>query len=212
MTNKASTLLLRIGNKGSTQGKPWRRLWHLVGGSFFPVLALFIPKGILLITLGAMTGIFVAWEIVRFASPSVNRWMVSHLGVMLKKEEGFRLTGTTYLLLSSLAVFLLFDKYVAITSLLFLSIGDLMATVIGEKYGRRIVFNKSLEGSLACLVTCLLIGVLMTRISSAMVLPVAIVGAVSATIVELLPIPVDDNLTIPLFSAGIMTLVALYFS
>jgi len=195
----------------SMQGKPWRGLWHLVGGSFFPILALFIPKGALLITLGAMTGIFVIWEIVRFAFPRVNRWTVSHLGVILKKEEGFRPTGTTYLLLASLAVFLLFDKYVAVTSLLFLSIGDLMASVIGEKYGRQVVFNKSLEGSLGCLATCLLIGILMTRISPTMVLPVAIVGAVSATIVELLPIPIDDNLTIPLFSAGIMTLAALYF-
>ena len=193
------------------QSKLWRRLWHLVGGSFFPILALFIPKGILLIILGTMTGLFVAWEIVRFASPSVNRWMMLHLGVILKKEEGFRLTGSTYLLVSSLAVFLLFEKYIAITSLLFLSIGDLMAAVIGEKFGKRIVFNKSLEGSLACLASCLLIGLVMTRVSPAIVLPVAIVGAVSATTVELLPIPIDDNLTIPLFSAGIMTLAAFYF-
>lgn len=193
------------------QSKLWRRLWHLGGGSFFPILALFVPKGILLITLGAMTAIFVTWEIVRFTSPSVNRWMVSHLGVILKKEEGFRLTGTTYLLLSSLAVFLLFEKYVAITSLLFLSIGDLVATVIGEEYGRPALFSKSLEGSLACLVLCLLIGGLMTRISPTIAPAVAIVGAVSATIVELLPIPIDDNLTIPVLSAGVMTLAALCF-
>ncbi len=193
------------------QSKPWRRLWHLIGGSFFPILALFVPKGILLIILGTVTAIFVVWGIVRLNAPRVNRWVVSHLGVILKEEERYRLTGTTYLLLSSLAVFLLFEKYVAIASLLFLSIGDLMATVIGGKYGRRIVFNKSLEGSLACLATCLLIGMLMTRLSPTMVLPVAVVGAASATIVELLPIPIDDNLTIPLFSAGIMTLAMLYF-
>ena len=193
------------------QGKLWRRLWHLVGGSFFPILALFIPKGILLITLGIMTAIFVAWEIVRFAFPRVNRWMVSHLGVILKEEERYRLTGSTYLLLSSVAVFLLFEKYVAITSLLFLSVGDLMATVVGERFGRRIVFNKSPEGSFACLASCLLIGMVMTTVSPAIVLPVAMVGAVSTTIVELLPIPIDDNLTIPLLSAGVMTLAALYF-
>ena len=193
------------------QSKLWRRLWHLVGGSFFPILALFIPKGILLIILGTMTGIFVAWEIVRFASPSVNRWMMLHLGVILKKEEGFRLTGSTYLLVSSLAVFLLFEKYIAITSLLFLSIGDLMAAVIGEKFGKRIVFNKSLEGSLACLASCLLIGALMTRTISTITASIAIVGAIMATVAELLPIPIDDNLTIPLFSAGIMTLAAFYF-
>ena len=193
------------------QNKPWRRLWHLIGGSFFPILALFIPRGTLLITLGAMTAIFVTGEIVRFSSPSVNRWMVSHLGIILKKGTGFRPSGSTYLLLSSLAVFLLFEKYVAITSLLFLSIGDLMAAVIGEKFGRRRVFSKSLEGSLACLASCLLIGLLMTRIGPTITLPVAIIGAVLATIVELLPIPIDDNLTIPLLSAGIMTVTILYF-
>jgi len=58
--------------------------------------------------------------------------------------------------------------------------------------------------------SCLL-PILVTRVSPAMVLPVAIVGAVSAAIVELLPIPVDDNFTIPLSSVGIMTLAALYF-
>ena len=193
------------------QSKLWRRLWHLLGGSFFPILALFIPRETLLITLGAITAIFVTWEIVRFASPRVNRWMVPHLNVILKEEERFRPIGTTYFLIASLAVFLFFDKYVAITSLLFVSIGDLMATIIGEKFGKRIIFHKSLEGSLACLVSCLLVGVLMTKISQTIALPVAIVGAVSATIVELLPIPVDDNLTIPLSSAGIMTVATLYF-
>jgi len=177
-----------------------------LGGSFFPILALFIPRGTLLITLGAITAIFITWEIVRFTSPNVNRWMVSHLGVILKREEGFRPTGSTYLLLASLIVFLLFEKYVAIASLLFLSIGDFMATVIGERFGKRRVFNKSLEGSLACLVSCLLIGMVMTWVGPVMVLPVAIVGAVAATLVEFLPIPADDNLTIPIFSAGIMRL------
>jgi len=132
---------------------------------------------------------------------------------LLKKGEGFRLTGSTYLLVSSLAVFLLFEKYIAITSLLFLSIGDLMAAVIGEKFciGKRIVFNKSLEGSLACLASCLLIGALLTRIISTITASIAIVGTIMATVAGLLPVPVDDNLTIPLFSAGIMTLAAFYF-
>ena len=192
------------------QSKPWRRLWHLVGGSFFPVLALFIPTSALLISLGAVTTLFVAWEITRLTFSNINQWMVTHLGVMLKREERFRLTGSTYLLLSSFAVFVLFDRYVAITSVLFLSIGDFMATVIGEKFGRRRIFGKSLEGSLACLVSCLLIGLVMSRISPVLVLPVAIAGAIPATLVELLPIPIDDNLTIPLFSAGITTLTAFY--
>ena len=185
--NRIDIILSKTALLNGMQGKPWRRLWHLIGGSFFPVLALFVPKGILLITLGAMTAVFAAWEIVRFSVPRVNRWMVSHLGVILKEEGRFRLTGATYLLLSSLAVFLLFDKYVAIASLLFLSIGDLMATVIGEKYGKRVVFNKSLEGSFACLASCLVIGIVMTRVSPAMALP----GETRANGLVLVPLPLQ---------------------
>jgi glycerol-3-phosphate acyltransferase PlsY len=208
MKSEASSSFRRATEKGNMKTKPWRKLWHLLGGSFFPVLAFFVPKEALLITLGAMTGVFVAWEIARLNNASVNRWMASHLGVILKNEERYRPTGTTCLLISSLAVFFLFDKYVAITSLLFVSIGDLMATVIGEEWGRQVLFNKkTLEGSLGCLVLCLLIGMLMSRVSPTMALPVAVAGAVSATIVELLPIPIDDNLTVPLISGGIMTLI-----
>jgi len=210
MKSEANSSFPGVIEKSNMKTKPWRRLWHLLGGSFFPILAFFVPKEVLLITLGAMTGVFVAWEIVRLNNAKVNKWMTSHLGVILKEEERFRPIGTTYFLIASLAVFLFFDKYVAITSLLFVSIGDLMATIIGEKFGKRIIFHKSLEGSLACLVSCLLVGVLMTKISPTIALPVAIVGAVSAAIVELLPIPFDDNLTIPLFSAGFMSLAALY--
>ena len=59
--------------------------WWLV----FPILALFIPKGVLLITLRVMAAIFIVWRIVRFSSLKLNRWMVSHIRVMLKTEERF---------------------------------------------------------------------------------------------------------------------------
>ena len=208
MKSETNSSFRRAIEKSNMKTKPWRRLWHLLGGSFFPVLAFFVPKEALLITVGAMTGVFVVWEIARLNNARVNRWMASNLRVILKDEERYRPTGTTCLLFSSLAVFLLFDKYVAITSLLFVSLGDLMATVIGEEYGRQVVCSsKTLEGSLACLASCLLIGMVMSRVNPAITLAVALVGAVSATIVELLPIPIDDNLTVPLISGGIMTLI-----
>ena len=51
----------------------------------------------------------------------------------------------------------------------------------------------------------------MTLVGPGMVLPVITAGAVSATVAGLLAIPVDDNLTIRLFSGGVMALGALYF-
>jgi len=164
LNSKLNSLLRGASKKGKAQSKLWRRLWHLVGGSFFPVLAFFVPREALLITLGVITSVFVAWEIARFVSPGVNRWSSAHLRIILKREEQFQPTGTTLLLLASLVVFFLFEKYIAITSLFFVAIGDLAASIIGEKYGKLAVLQKSLEGSLACLMACLMIGILMTRL------------------------------------------------
>ena len=190
--------------------KPWRRLYHLVGGSFFPILALFIPGNILIIAIGILTSILIGWEITRFSFPGVNYWMMSHLGLILKPQERFRPIGTTYLLLSSLVVFCLFENYIAITSLLFLSVGDFMAAVIGNKLGRHRIHDKSLEGSLACLISCLLTAIIMSAATTEVLPLAAVIGAVSATITEFLPIPIDDNLTIPLVSAGLMTMTTFY--
>ncbi|OGO31217.1 MAG: hypothetical protein A2Z29_09255 [Chloroflexi bacterium RBG_16_56_11] len=198
----------KAGQKASGPG-PWRRLWHVAGGSAFPVLAFFVSRNILLIVLGAAIIVVIGWEIVRLASPGVNQWIAARLRLLLKKKERFQLTGTTYLLLASLATFFFFEKYVAITSLLFLSLGDFMAAAIGVRFGKHKLLAKSLEGSLACLASCLIIGTIMTVTGTGISLPVAFSGAFTATIVELLPIPPDDNLTIPLFSALVMTLTAM---
>ena len=210
LNSRLNSLLREANKKGKVPSKLWRRLWHLAGGLFFPVLAFFVPKGALLITLGFITGVFIAWEIARFVSPSVNRWTTSHLRIVLKREEQLQPTGTTSLLLASLVVFFLFEKYIAITSILFVAIGDLAASIIGDKYGKHAVFKKSLEGSLACLMACLLIGMLMTRLSATITLPTVAYGAICATVAEILPIPADDNFTMPLFSAGAMALAILY--
>jgi len=204
-------LSIRVRPVGIIPSKHWRRWLHLIGGSFFPILALFVPSKALLLPLAIVAGVLSIWEIARLNIPHLNQWMISHLGEALKPREHSQATGATCLLIASVIVFLFPDKYVAIASLLFLSIGYLTAKVIGEQYGHRILFKKSLEGSFACLVSCLFIGILIARIASTISIPVAIIGAVSATIVELLPSPVDDNLTIPIISALMMTLSALYF-
>ena len=62
-------------------------------------------------------------------------------------------------------------------------------------------YNKTLEGAFAGFVMCLIIGLLMD-----LDLPniVIIFGALSAMIIELIPVSIDDNLRIPLFSGTIM--------
>ena len=78
-----------------------------------------------------------------------------------------------------------------------------MAALVGRAIGRVRIFGKTLEGSLACLVSCLIIGWLIPELTWQM----TVVGALMATLIELLPIPLDDNLRIPLAAGFAMTLM-----
>lgn len=187
-------------------GKAWRRLWHLGGGSVFPILALYLSKGTLLVALSTVTAVALIAEGMRILLPEVNSWLLRQLAGVFKEQEWTRPTSSTYLLLASVAVFLFFDKEVAIVSLLFLAVGDPVAATVGERFATRKIFGKSLEGSFACLLSCAALGMLLVEIGVSISAPVVLVGAASAAAIELLPLPINDNLTIPLFSASMMTL------
>ena len=196
-----------LGNK---KGRLGRKLWHLGGGLFFPLLALFIPRTALLIAVGVVTLAFIGWETSRFASPKVNKLVVSLLSPFLKREERTSaLTGSTWLLIATLIAFLAFKKEVAIASLLFLAVGDFASWLVGERLGRRKVLRKSLEGSLSFLASCLLVTGLLVYLGEGFSGPLLCLGAVVATLTELLPLPVDDNFSIPIASGIVMTLVQL---
>ncbi|MBI4302661.1 MAG: hypothetical protein HY664_08650 [Chloroflexi bacterium] len=186
-------------------------MFHLVGGSLFPSLAFVLPRNALLTALGVVTASFIVWEVGRFVNPHIGLWSRRHLAPLLKEEEAQRVTGATCLLAASLITFLVYEKAIAMTALYFLSLGDPVAAAAGGTFGKRRVFNKSWEGTLAMLLTCLTVGLLLSSSSLALRPLLAVVGAVSASVVELLPLPWDDNLTIPLISATTMALSAHYW-
>ena len=66
--------------------------------------------------------------------------------------------------------------------------------------------GKSLEGSPACFVACLVVGVILAAITH-VALWAVVVGAISATVIESLSLLVNDNLAVPLVAAGVMSLV-----
>ncbi|MFQ5826981.1 MAG: hypothetical protein ACE5IA_06460, partial [Dehalococcoidia bacterium] len=135
-----------------------RRLWHLGGGSFFPVLSFFLPRGILLSLLGGACVLALAWETVRFLRLGAGGWLMGYLRPLMKEQEVHRPTGTTYLLLSSLLVFWVVEPKLAALALLFQAVGDPAAATVGERWGTGRIWGKSWQGSLAYLLSCLAVG------------------------------------------------------
>ncbi len=97
-------------------------------------------------------------------------------------------------------------------SLVFLSVGDSAAALMGRKFGRTpLVSGRTLEGSLSALLSCLLVSIPLMHLSAAQgwkLSPTGLLaGALAATLAELFEVPLDDNLRIPVFAGLVMELV-----
>lgn len=88
--------------------------------------------------------------------------------------------------------FLLFGKESAMVSVVVLAVGDAFASMVGIKYGKRRIGNKSLEGSLAFflssfLALCFFLGFYKSFLV-----------ALFSSLAEAFSFKLDDNFTVPL--------------
>ncbi|MDP6782305.1 MAG: hypothetical protein QGG56_01860 [Dehalococcoidia bacterium] len=118
-------------------------------GSLFPVLSFFVTQDILQPLLAAVTVLTLLIEAVRLRYKPVQR-LVSGL-VAVKRRESRGISSSTYLLLGTLAAFILFPAPIAAAGVLFIAVADQAASMVGERWGRHRLGRKSLEGSLAFL-------------------------------------------------------------
>jgi glycerol-3-phosphate acyltransferase PlsY len=187
--------------------KPWRKLWRM-GGLLFPILYFFQPKAFMLVFTAVFLVFFLVLEIIRFKNPDINDTVFQRLDFLLKEKEKKKLTTTTLFLIGVFVSILFFPKPIAILALFYLIFGDSLAEIVGLTAGRIKIFDKTLEGSMACLAICILIGVIFYYQMGVRLLAV-VLGAVAATIIELLPVRLDDNLTIPIVSGLVMSLLSI---
>ena len=192
-----------------------RRLFHLSAASVIPLLGLAIGYEYALGMAIMATVVLVGGEVARFLIPGVNAWFIEWLGMLLKPGERRQITAPTYLAVTSLVVLLLFNLEIASLALLFLALGDPVAGLIGKRFGRlrwNVWFStgfagassKSVEGAIAFLAASLSIAMLLWTKDIYFTLWPAAIGASVAALVEFLPIPLEDNATVPVFSALVM--------
>ena len=180
-----------------------RKLIHLISLSI-PIVYYFISKTSAAIILGSLSLIAVTLDLTRYFSPKVGKVFYKVFGFMLRRhevdEKKKNLNGATYVLLSALISILVFPKVIFITAFAILIIGDIMAALIGRKFGKHKFLAKSLEGTLAFFVSsCIVVfftpkvGYLQTEFVIGFI--AAFIGAITENISFEY---VDDNLSIPL--------------
>jgi glycerol-3-phosphate acyltransferase PlsY len=185
-----------------------RRLFHALGAITIALVGLAMPWSLFVPLLILAAASFVTVDLVRFKHSRLNRWYVKRLRPFIRTTEVSRITGASYMAIAAAVAFLSFDPIVAALSLCFLGAGDPVSGIIGCRPGTRLLGNKTVESSLGCFAACLVPAVLFNLFGGVPLL-FGVAGAVVATVVEALPLPVNDNITVPLMSGGLVALLML---
>ena len=159
----------------------------------------FIVRGLLVATL-----ISIVIELARLHDARVRLIFRQLFRDLIRRHEHKQLLGSTYLLIASVITIELFTEPIAVAALGALILGDTAAALIGRTLGRVTVFGKTLEGSVAFFVVSFLFAWGVVGLDA----QTAAIGMATATIFELLPIPLDDNFRIPLSAGYVMKLLA----
>lgn len=179
-----------------------RKLIHLAS-SLIPLGYWLAGRDSTIIVLGVLTIGLLSAEVLRTSTAWGRRYYRLIFGAMTRSNEAERFTGASFVFLGALSAVVLFPATVAILAMLFMSLGDSAAALVGMRYGRLRLGHKTLEGTAACFVVCL-------GLALAGGLPgaVALTGAATAALTELVPWGIiNDNVAIPLFAGGVMTLM-----
>jgi dolichol kinase len=178
-----------------TEGlQPWRRIFHAVSGlalAFVPA-ALALDPPVTVALLGAAVAFLLAADLARLRVPALNRLFFRAFTSLASPREARQIASSTWFALGGLITYLLFPYAVATAALVVLALADPAASVVGRTWGRRRLGKGSLEGAGTFFVVAFV--ALSPLVGAGPALAAALVSAA----VEVLPIPLDDNLTIPL--------------
>ena len=124
--------------------------------------------------------------------------------VLRPNELNGHLTGATWMLIGFTFSVIIFDFEVSVLALLFLSVGDAVAGLVGRAFPIGKIWDKSIFGSLSGFLFCVLFGLALNNTLS---LQIIIFGAISGMFIELIPLKINDNFSIPVFSGFIMQIL-----
>lgn len=186
----------------------YRKTFHL-SSIWIPVSYYFLTSKTMFTIISCLSFVALIVEFSRKNSPELNQLISKTIGKVMRNEEKDKFSGATFLLLSSTLCIILFSKEITIFALSTLIISDACAALIGKKYGKHKLLDKSLEGSAAFLISALIIYLNLVFFNN-FDLPFwgSSLAIVCATIVELIAkkIHVDDNFAIPLIIGIILSL------
>ncbi len=174
-----------------------------------PVFYFLTDKPRALTAVGAIALFFLALDLARLLSSRVNLIFFQKVKNVYRWREQKKFSSITIFLMAMFLTILLFERNLAILACSFLTFGDFAGKIFGVAFGRHRLFQKTIEGSLAHFNACLISAYILSHFLGTSP-PVWIAGSAASSIFELLPLGVDDNFTVALLSASVMSLFQVF--
>jgi glycerol-3-phosphate acyltransferase PlsY len=173
-----------------------------------PILYLYFDKRFILIFVGSIALAFLLLDITRLLSRKTNLFLFK-TPIIFKQKEMQTFSSISLFLVAIFLSFLVFPKGIGILAATFLIFGDVFAKIIGMMFGKVHILKKTLEGSISYFLAAVIFGLVFLPYIEAN-LGMLLVGALAATVVELIPWGVDDNISVALISGAVMYVMTIF--
>lgn len=187
---------------GELQHEARRKALHL-STLVLPVWMVLVPPPWQLNGLLFALVFFLVVDVLRLRWEPFRRQFHLRLGGSLRPLERRGLTSAHYLTFAACVLAWSMPAHIGAAALAMQIVGDTAAAMVGRRFGRARWGRKSLEGSTACFAASCVAGALFLPTQPVALLAAALV----ATVVEALPLLVDDNLSVPLITALVLRLL-----
>lgn len=185
---------------GTNGLQPWRRIVHAMTGlAVAGALAFLEPSWeMATLLLGIVAFLLFLADLLRLARPELNERFFRWFRLLVSPREAEGIASSTWFMIGVFLAVALFPRSVVIPSILVLALADPAASYAGRRWGKRRFGGGTLLGSLVFLLVAVL--VLLPFVGPA----AAPVAALVIALVEPSPLPLDDNLVIPLVTGAVL--------
>jgi dolichol kinase len=187
-----------------------RRFFHFfMGATIATVYWQFIEQQNAVAIIGLSTCIVYVVEQLRINYPEFATKVSFLTAYLLRAEEQLKESSTLPFVMAILLCIISFPKMITVAAIYTLSLADPMSAIIGIRFGKKKINDKTLEGSAAFFTaTFICIFFIFYKIvDTQTALILASATALITSAFELVKIRLDDNLTIPIFTAVILRIL-----
>jgi dolichol kinase len=190
-------LVERLGSEGLL-----RKSIHMLGFAV-PFVVMKLGTNLVVVMIGAVTILYLTSETLRLKGRSLPAITEFTKKAARPEELSSYILPPLYFALGFVVSLLIFPQPIGFAAIAVLTLGDGTSNIVGSFGQKRLPFNsrKTLEGTIS--------GFLLGFLGAAVFVPPlsALLGAAVGSLMEALPLPINDNLTVPVSSGLAMSIL-----